>query len=51
MVDLHTGEVSIFFSPDKVSDAKAIWQAIIDAGFTPVKLKMPNESFTSAPEK
>ena len=44
-VDLNTGRGAVTFEPGTAVAPAALWQAIKDSGFTPVRIEMKGEIY------
>jgi copper chaperone CopZ len=44
-VDLNTGRGEVTFEPGKSVEPAVLWQAIVDSGFTPVRIETKGEVY------
>lgn len=44
-LDLNTGRGTVTFEPGKTVASAALWQAIKDSGFTPVRVEMKGKVY------
>ncbi|MCH7591706.1 MAG: hypothetical protein IH989_02845 [Planctomycetes bacterium] len=44
-IDLNTGRGTVTFEPGKAAAPAALWQAIKDSGFTPVRVEIKGKVY------